>query len=138
MLADMDCDSDGQISLEEWVKGGMNNIPFLVLMGMEIVSPCLLFFFSYFTSFLFFEAWGAKSYSLRSFFIFSIIKIFWHFHYVMTLYDFFIINGIHCNACHYFYQFTITFKKLILFLESWSGRKASGINEYCWLFWTIN
>ena len=53
MLADMDCDSDGQISLEEWVKGGMNNIPFLVLMGMEIVSPCLLFFFLFYLVLIF-------------------------------------------------------------------------------------
>ncbi|XP_065666268.1 diacylglycerol kinase beta isoform X4 [Hydra vulgaris] len=36
MLADMDCDADGQISIEEFIKGGMNNIPFLVLLGMDV------------------------------------------------------------------------------------------------------
>ncbi|XP_057293512.1 diacylglycerol kinase beta-like isoform X1 [Hydractinia symbiolongicarpus] len=36
MLAEMDFDADGQISMEEWVKGGMNNIPFLVLLGMDV------------------------------------------------------------------------------------------------------
>ena len=36
MLADMDCDADGTISMDEWVKGGMNNIPFLVLLGLDV------------------------------------------------------------------------------------------------------
>ena len=48
MLVDMDCDADGTINMDEWIKGGMNNIPFLVLLGLDVVSnfnfACLSFF----------------------------------------------------------------------------------------------
>ena len=48
MLADMDCDADGTINMDEWIKGGMNNIPFLVLLGLDVVScHCCHFIFCY-------------------------------------------------------------------------------------------
>lgn len=50
MMVDIDYDNDGIVSFDEWRRGGLTNIPLLVLLGFDTVS---------------YRVWGSRAFIVR-------------------------------------------------------------------------